>query len=418
VTDEYMTADLIASYDAQTLLSFTTRATKFDLEGMRFGDALTLLLEQEGQIGWHIDPATKELRFVRLGTGSSVSVSAGELGHHVDEPGKGYELEDNPLRMSLEEVYTKIVVQGRNKTVEVRPDQLPGARPQGALGDAHLERGWDGSLEATWSEEDFRAGRYTGDNRYEWVFRRYVARPVEQRVWRPGQMQNDNGVPYGTGAWLCGEVFHGAEDGPKTKVSADHVVYYEYGVVLFLRPYTPPDGEGLWAWYRCEQPFVVTLGPAGSAYTNYGLVSELVVCDEGFEHKTSRLPGAAGYYSGFEGRDDTARMLEMAQRLLSIYGSERVSGEVILDGIAPGRFAPGTRVNFAHLKKWSNIGLDVMRTTFEPTTQTTRLLLGNDLVRFLFGTVSRETKRMKADYAARASRNRLQRLANKVGGVE
>jgi hypothetical protein len=414
VYDVYMTSDLISGYDAETILSFTTRVTEFDVQGMRFGDALTLLLQQEGQVGWYIDPDTKELRFVWLGAGATVSLSAGEIGHHADELGKGYEVEDNPLRMSLEEVYTKIIIQGRNKTVEIRPEGMPGGRPQTPLGNARLEKGWDPSLETSWRWEDWRAGHYNGDNRYEWVWRRYVAAPVEQRVWRLGMMQDDNGIPYGTGTWLCGVVFHGAEQGPKTRVFAERVIYYEYGVVLFLRPYLPPSGEGLWAWYRCEQPFVVTLGPAGSAYTNYGLISEMVIYDEGFEHKTSRLPTRGSYYSIFGGRDDTGHMLQVAQRLLSVYGSERIYGAVVLDGISPGRFAPGTRVNFAHLQKWSNVGLDVMQTICEPQTETTRLLVGNDIVRFFFAGVRRDANQLRMVYEQSVWRSKIRWLGNQM----
>ena len=417
VTDPYLPPEVFGAYDLATIRSFTTRLAEFNIQGMRFGAAITLLVEQEGQIGWFIDPWSKTLVFVRLGAGPITTLSAGEVGRHVDDPGDVYEVEDNPLRMSLEEVHTKIVVQGRSKTVEIRPDGLPGERPQGALGDAQLEKGWDPELEGVWREEEWSAGNYTGDNRYEWVHRRYVARPVEQRVWRAGRMQADDGRFYGAGTWPSGEVHLGQAPGEKTLVGAAHVVYFEYGVVLFVEPYVLARDQELWAWYRCEQPFVVTLGPAGSAYTNYGLVSELVVYEEGFEHKTSRLPSAGGYYSSFDARDDTGRMIELAQRLLSIYGSERMYGEVIVDSIEPSRFQPGMRVDFLHLQKWSNVGLNVMRATFEPATQTTRLLVGNDVVRYFFGGVRREAERLKAGYEAKAVRQRVQWLANNLPGA-
>ena len=419
VTDPYLPAELFESYDLEAIRTFTTRLGEFNIQGMRFGDAITLLLMQEGQIGWFIDPWWKQMEFVRVGaSGRMLAVTAGELGRYVDDPLRGYQVEDNPLRMSLEEVYTRIVVQGRNKTVEIRPGGLPGGRPAGALGDALLEKGWDPDLEGVWREADWRAGHYTGDNRYEWVYRRYAARSVEQRTWREGRMQDDDGRFYGSGTWPSGEVYVGQETTAKTLVGAAHVTYFEYGAVLFVEPYILPRGMDLWAWYRCEQPFVVTLGPAGSAYTNYGLVSEMVVYEEGFEHKTSRLPSPAGYSSSLDARDDTGRMAELAQRLLSIYGSERVYAEVVLDNAPVRAFSPGSRVNFTCLAKWSNVGLDVMRTILEPATQTTRLLLGNDLVRYFFGGVRREPGKLRAAYEAEVSRQRIRWLENHVPGVE
>ncbi|NOZ22615.1 MAG: hypothetical protein GXP25_16180 [Planctomycetes bacterium] len=380
VTSTYLTSAWIASYEGSTLLSLTQPLDEFELNATRFGEALDRLLEWQSDCFWYIDPATRALVVRKLSASTAVSVNAGEVNHFVDESGKSYDLVDDAIQLDLSESYTKIVLQGRDQTTEVRPaglDTLSSKWPSGALDDALLEPAWDPDAETGWNQADADAGLYIGTPK-EWVYRLFRARSQTNRKWRWGFF-NEYGAPLA----YTGRTFY--HDGANlhrctTGTTGSYAIYCNSGQICFLK-YLPAAyrSYSLYFWGRVERPWTVEAGPSGSAYTNYGLQSVLALYNEGWETESSSWPHYANYDYGLTVRDDTSKLTNLANKLIGYYGKERMAVEVVVGGIDFSRYNLTKKLNFANLtgSKWGGVNLQIFHIVVDPEQDTMRLSAAN-----------------------------------------
>ncbi|MEW6359652.1 MAG: hypothetical protein AB1696_25165 [Planctomycetota bacterium] len=380
VTNTYLDSSWIAGYDAEMILTLTESLDEFELNCTRFGEALDILLQWQGDCFWYIDPSTRALAIRKLSASTAVDINAGEVNHFVDESGKSYDLVDDALSLDLSESYTKIILQGRDQTVEVRPaglNLIHSNWPSGAADDALMEKAWNASLEGSWNQADYDAGNYVGTD-YEWVWRLYRARSQQNRTWRYGLM-----VEYGSPLGYTGRMFY--HDGSNlyrctTGTTGTYAIYASSGQICFLNPLPVAyRGYSFYFWGRVERPFQVAVGPSGSAYTNYGLVSELAMYNEGWETESSAWPTYGDYDLGLTVRDDTAKMTSLANKLVACYGKERMSVEVVVDSVDFDRYNLTKKLNFANLTgaKWSGVNLQVFHIIVGPERDTMRLSAAN-----------------------------------------
>jgi len=385
ITDTYLTSAWIASYDAAAILTLTQDCDEIDIEGARFGELIDELLDFQGDCFWYIDPA--DLAFVvhKLSSSSAVSVRAPEVGHHVDESGKDYDLEDNAIQLDLEETYTHIILEGRPFAEEVRPaglHEIFAPWPAGALGDAELIPAWTMADQTTWNSVDYHHGHYEGTSK-QWVYRLYHAKLQGDRVWRAGIVS-----PEGTHTARSGTVLVSKAGGKLLQAkynSGGYWVYPSRGEVCF---YDPLDEYWLdqctyYFWARVEHPFQVEVGPSGaSAYTSYGITSKLVFINDEWWHPDSNWGDDSNAYDyGRRTRDDRPKMTTWANQLQSIYGKERMSCEIKIDGIDFSRYNLQKKLNFDNLtgSKWSGVNLQVASIVVDPANDSMSLSCGNRL---------------------------------------
>jgi len=383
ITDTYLDSSWIASYDSAVLLSLSQDCDEIDIEGSRFGELIDELLAFQGDCFWYIDPATLAFVVHKLGSSSAVSVRVGELGHHADESGKNYDVEDNPIQLDLSETYTHIILEGRPLTEEIRPaglDNVFAPWPPTGLGDAELEPVWTAADAAIWNSTDYYAGLYDGTS-LQWVYRLFRAKNQTDRVWRKGTIS-----PEGTSAIGSGAVFvtSGGNLLQAKYNAGPYSIYHSRGEICFADPLAPYwRAQSYYFWARVEHPFRVEVGPAGaSAYTNYGITSKLVfINDEWWHPDSSWGDGISKYDYGRRCRDDRPKMTSWANQLQSIYGKERMSSEITVDGIDVDRYNLTKKINFDNLtaSKWSGVNLQVGSIVVDPAGDRMSVSCGNRL---------------------------------------
>lgn len=382
VTDTYLTTDDIASYDGEAILAMDREIVSFDVMGQTLGEVLTFLCDEQTDYGWWIDPATGTLEIWNIADSEAVNVNAGQLGHWVDESGVTYNLQANRnMTFSLNQVYTKVTIQGMDKCMEIKPSNIVypvGIDPSG-VGNAEMEKGWNPALEGSWSEEEFEAGTYTGDDAYEWVWRRWIPKAESQWPWCSGTV---NASPY----IFSGQAFYGdTVNGDKSKCTAgttgSYIVYLDVGTLLFWHPVHPDyRNKKFFCWYRHYAPFTVSVGPGGSAYEDYGHVAEHLICDDDFEHSSSRWPSWSGNPNNTADiRDDTDRMEDIATTLHGMLSREIKSFELQISPIDMATYTLKKKVNLANLEQWADIGLQILSIDVEPPTNRMTLHCANTL---------------------------------------
>jgi len=167
-------------------------------------------------------------------------------------------------------------------------------------------------------------------------------------------------------------------------------------------------------WCFHQDPFVVTVGPTGSAYTNYGYEGHMVVYDESFEHDTAHWPTtASSIYYGIDIRDDTTRMTNLANRIVAITAREKIFGEWVVDGIDIDDYTVHKKLNLINLSQWSDIGLYLFHIDCDVANDTMKLSVANRVDAVSINGVSMfqsNLMRFRRDSALRAFRRTLHML--------
>ncbi len=323
VTDTYLTTDDILSYDASDWLALDSVIGEFSVDNTPVAVAISELLSMNGGFyGWYIDPYGV-LRLHNLNSLPETDVEAGELGQWQDAGGTAYSLLDNRLDWSLDGVYSEVMVQGTDRTVEVKPANLDGCANAALNGGGELEL-----VNQPWKDWDcaYRA----------------LEQPYRPWTWKPvgfsGSCENwrdecECGIPAGLGGVYSGaRIYRGTDAGAKGIVNPpmggfNWRVNLRTGIVMFYWDVAADldPGEKLWGWYWARQPFTVTAGPSGNAYVCLGYQRTLKVFDPAYRHTTSWPQ---------EGQpDDETAMGILAGRLLEQLKDVRVQGRIECDGV-------------------------------------------------------------------------------------
>ena len=337
VTEPYLSSSDF-SYVASDILGIDVSIPEFTVDGDGLAEAMTRLLDASGgSRTWYVKP-DGEMRVVDVSQTPTSTVRAGECGHYVDEAGKQYNLEDNRLSFCLDGVYTQVTLQGDDSTELVKPANVdPGGNE--AIGDAglYLVSSDDPTWHSIW----------------------YPPHSQEKMSWKP--VSSD--LPPTWASFVAGpRLYRGAEDGMKTVLSPTDWLYNAQTNRIYIRPgveWTLSDGESLWGWYYCYAPYRVSAGPSGSAYSDYGLVNELVVYDPEWK-------SPSGWPVSSQSSSDA--MVALAQELVGQYGDVRVSGTVTVDVESEGDLGLERRLRFENLEgsKWSDLDVGIMQVEWQP----------------------------------------------------
>ena len=177
---------------------------------------------------------------------------------------------------------------------------------------------------------------------------------------------------------------------------------------------------GTYKCYQCRKPFTVTVGPSGSAYSNYGLQKREVYYNEEFEHLTTHWPwNKFGYsYDGdnwMEIRHDADRMSALANNLLASKNFERATANIVIDGIDLSKYQLGKRVRLTGLDKWSTLYMGILHMTLQLPEDRMVLKVSNDLLNSRVWGFAELWRREKARMKRESQRRRVQRLARCPG---
>ena len=380
ITDTYLSAEDIASYDASEWLALDTITGEFSVEDTPVAFALDMLVGLAGGFyGWYID-AEGVLHLTDLTDCPTTDIQAGEFGHWQDEDGTDYRLLDNRLEWSLDGVATKIVVQGTDRTVEEKPANIEGTgnAGRGELGELEL-------VNAPW--RSFEAAY------------RHVCQSRRLPTMRNIDPESELTPPEG---WTSFDhrprLYRGTASGPKYLYEPDSGIFPTWnrvtGIIGFheepqLDPGNPPavEAEKLWGWYYARVPFTASAGPDGDAYWWYGYERTVTVYDQAFKHPTSwPQPGVP---------DDAQAMEVLAERLLEQRKDVRRQGVLVCDRVAPERFGLDTRFNVLNLgptvttpatttstmpphpDRWDTLQINAVSVTCDFESNTTELTVAN-----------------------------------------
>jgi hypothetical protein len=261
-------------------------------------------------------------------------LQAGELGHWADEAGTDYRLLDNRLEWSLDGVASTIVVQGLDRTTEVRPGNIQETYTGEPSGEPPL--GGGGELELVAAPWHGWPAAY-----------RPVCQPRRLPTGKAIDLGNMFTPPYGWGGSShLPRVYRGV--GPAGMKAA----YYpasgvhprwllSTGIIVFREVPLLGPGESLWGWYWASVPFTVSAGPDGDAWHWYGYERTRTIYDPNFRHATAwPQPGTP---------DDETAMGVLAERLLRVFCDVRRQGVLICDGTDPGVAGLGRRYSVRNL---------------------------------------------------------------------
>ena len=380
VTDTYLTADDIASYDASDWLALDTVTGEFSVEDMPVAFALDMLVGLAGGFyGWYVD-AEGTLHLTDLTECPTKDIQAGEFGHWQDEAGTDYRLLDNRLEWSLDGVATQVVVQGTDRTVEEKPANIEGTgnTGRGELGELEL-------VNAPWRSFD--------------AAYRHVCQSRRLPTMRDIDPESELTPPEG---WTSFDhrprIYRGTASGPKYVYEPDSGVFPTWnrvtGIIGFheepqLDPGNPPavEAEKLWGWYYARVPFTASAGPDGDAYWWYGYERTVTVYDQAFKHPTSwPQPGMP---------DDAEAMEVLAERLLEQRKDVRRQGVLVCDEVASERFGLDTRFNVLNLgptattpatttstmpphpARWDTLQINAVAVTYDFESNSTELTVAN-----------------------------------------
>jgi len=386
VTDTYLTSADISGYVAADWLALDSVIGEFSVDNTPVASAISELVALNGGFyGWFIDE-WGVLRLIDLGSCPETLIEAGELGHWQDEAGRDYRLLDNRLDWTLDGVYSSVMVQGTDRTVEVKPSNLDGC------GNAALNGGGELELVAQpWKD-------------YACAFRA-LDQPYRRWTWKgvgfSGSCENwretcECGIPAGLGGiWSGARIYRGTDAGAKTIVSKPTAglnwrVNLATGIVMFYWDVAADlaVGEKLWGWYWARVPFTVTAGPDGSAYDCLGYQRTLKLYDPAFKHPAS--------YPVVGTEDDETAMGILAERLLDQVKDIRVQGRIVCDDVDPSGLnllrrysvsrlgvtttteAPGTTAACApDPLDWGALRLNAVEAVYDFASRTTTLTLAN-----------------------------------------
>ena len=383
VNNTYLTSSDVTDYDKETIDDMDRELITFDVSGSCLGQVFTLLCQEQTEHAWYIHADSAALVIVDISASTPVNINAGELGHHVDESGKSYNLQSCKLTFSLDGVYSKVTVQGKDKVLFCRPKDIvypvvsntPGQYWTVSDTESALEKGWDPWLEQFWDYDTAKYGGYNGDDAMEWVWKRYIVHTEDHWPWRPG-IAGDAGWNFN-----CGHLFYANEQGKKLGWGGgSYIIYFDKGAIKFWSALPPGWHKNLYCWMAYYSPFVVSVGHSGSAYSNYGHKAELVLVNENFEHGNSRWPDNSTYgggYGGQEAHDDTARMTQIATRIHAALSSEIASAELAINPIDLDTYTVHKKVNLKNLDKWGGIGLQIFHIRVDCERETMTLACAN-----------------------------------------
>jgi len=402
VPDPYMTAgDYLASYEfngtAGTSISelLTMPMPGFSIDNDFVGDVLAQLVSISPECAWRIDPASRDLLIRNLTTLGTVGIAAGEIGHVVNETGKDYRIISNPIRFSLEGVFSRVTLQGMDLTVEVRP--ATENEQYGQLEDPIVIAAWgEADVPEGWNLGDWNAGTYDGTPG-QWVYRLWK---IRRHGWR--QLAGDATYPVvdddndqralNAVAVMQGTLFRDIDDDGKfTRVTAEYIsVAPDYGCFATQtpKPHWGTEGHAIAFWGRVKRPFYVsypTSGYGGGAYDTYALEADYYLRLPRMEDKTSRLGMSVAFTSqgtkawNFDIRDDGPAMMTLAEGMHTMYSTELASCDVELDGASLLNPTLDNRVVLTNLARWPTYPWLVLEITAYPKLNRTVIHLASTL---------------------------------------
>jgi hypothetical protein len=401
ITGPYLDTLDVVDYEAADWLGLDSVCGEFSVDNTSVADAISaLILLNGGCYGWFIDPYGV-LRLIDMASLPSTEIRAGQLGHWQDEEGTDYRLLDNRLEWTLEGVYSRVMVQGTDRAVEVKPANLDGCGNVALNGGGEMElvaRPWK-SYPCAYRSLDQPYRHWTG---------RSVGFSGSCEDWRN---TCECGVPAGlSGITLSPRIYKGTATGPKQYLTPPHSglawrVNLLTGLVMFawdVPPTLEPD-EKLWGWHWARVPFTVTAGPAGTAYECSGHERTLKVYDPAFRHPTSwPIAGTP---------DDETAMQTLAERLLDQVKDIRIQGRILCDEVDPAGLDILKRCSVLNLAAptggqcspdpldWAHLGLNIVEAVYDFGQNTTELTLANTL--FMLEGYSEMKRRMKLNLFAR-----------------
>jgi len=348
ITGAYLTSADIACYTAADILVLDSVIGEFSVDDTPVAQAISLLLALNGGFyGWYLDPTTGCLEVVDLDALPTVGMQAGVLGHWQDEAGTDYRLLENALEWSLDGVYSTVVIQGQDQTVEVRPGNIEGSGVPALSGGGEMEL-----VNAPW---------------HGWP----AAYRARSQVYRfPTGKEIDGGNMFTPPAGYFGyshgpRVYQGTDAGTKLVYEPTSLIHPRWmlplGILGFYEAPALGAGEKLWGWYWAELPFTVTAGPDGDAYHWYGYARTRTIYDAAFRHTTTYpQPGTP---------DDEVAMGILAARLLRLFRDVRRQGTLRRDGVDFAACSLALRYNVTNLG--APFLLDPAGTTTTPEPPTT-----------------------------------------------
>jgi len=346
VPDPYLDATVIAGYDAAAILALNSVVGEVSINGTSIAFAITELLALNGGFyGWYIDPETGHLVVQDLDALPTSNLQAGRLGHWQDEAGTDFVLLGNELEWSLDGVCTTLVVQGQDRTVEVRPGNIEGSGNPAMNGGGQLER-----IAAPW---------------HGWPSAwRALCQPYRLTTGKEIDAANLYTPPAGwANATKLPRVYRGTAAGPKTAYVPASGVFPVWmlptGIIGFYENPSLSVGERLWGWYWARQPFTVTAGPDGDAYHWYGYECTRWIYDASFR-SVSSWPTAGT-------SDDAVAMALLAERLLRIFRDVRRQGTLRCDRVDFDVYNLDRRYNVRNLGP-EHLGCPAGSTSEAPTT--------------------------------------------------
>ena len=313
IADAYLSASDVAGYDAATILTLDSVVGEFSVNNTPVAFAISELLALNGGFwGWYVDPDTGDLVVQDLDELPARDLEAGELGHWQDEAGTDYVLLGNELEWSLDGVCSSIVIQGQDRTVEVRPSNIEGSGSPAFNGGGKLER-----IGAPWRA--WPAAFHALCQPY----RLPTSKPIDtSRTFTPPQGWD--------GASLLPRVYRGTSDGPKWAYRPSSgqfpIWMLSTGVIVFNEVPPLAVGERLWGWYWARLPFTVEAGPDGDAYHWYGYERTRTIYDPAFRHPTGWPQRGTA--------DDATAMGILAERLLRMFRDVRRQGVLRCDDLS------------------------------------------------------------------------------------
>jgi len=375
VTDTYLTGLDIVGYDAADWLAIDSAIGEFSVSDTPVADALDMLLGLAGGFwGWYIDEMGV-LRLHDLPTLPTTDLAAGELGHWQDEVGKDYLLLGNRVDWSLEGVYSEVVVQGTDLTVEVKPSNIEGSGNPALNGGGELEliaspwRGWPCAYRAL--AQPYRA----------WTAR---------NVGTDGSCEGGGaecGVPDNVVSIHRGpRIYRGTDAGAKAYLvrlvpGSRWALSLATGIIMFYYVPTLGPGEKLWGWYWARRPFTAGAGPEGTAYECYGYERTLWVYDPAFRH-TSSYPASGD-------AEEETEMETLAERLLEQHEDVRLQGALRCDLADPFGIDLTYRYNVTNLTAptiggcdpdpmdWSEVALNAVEVLYDFEANLTEITAAN-----------------------------------------
>ena len=376
VTDTYLTGLDIAGYNGIDWLAIDTVIGEFSVSSTPVAEAIDLLLGMAGGFwGWYIDQYGV-LQVHSLPTLPATNLAAGELEHWQDEAGKDYVLLDNRVDWSLDGVYSEVVVQGTDRTVEVKPVNIEGSGNPALNGGGELER-----VAGPWR------GYATAHRALCQPYRRWT----EKGVGWTGSCEPPGGAECGVPDNVDGighgpRIYRGTDAGAKTYLrrlggGRRWIISLATGMVMFFWDPLLGVNEKLWGWYWARLPFTASSGPGGSAYDCFGYSRVLWIYDPAFRSVTSH-PHAGDAV-------EVSEMQTLADRMLSQRGDVRLQGTLRCDEVDPYDTHLGRRYNVTNLAApdigvctpspmdWSEIGLNAVEVQYNFVENVTEITVAN-----------------------------------------